>query len=125
MEQNMVGWFEIPVLDMNRAKEFYERVFDIEIGIHELGEFIMGWFPSDHSKPGASGSLVQHQMYKPSATQGPLVYFACEDLANEISKIEPSGGTVLQQKTEIGGGHGYSALFIDSEGNRIALHSGK
>lgn len=123
MEHNMVGWFEIPVADMDRAKKFYEAVFNIEISIHNLGGFIMGWFPSATEGKGASGSLVKHETYKPSLTDGVLIYFSCKDVANELGRIKASGGEVLQPKTEIGGGHGFMALLKDSEGNRIALHS--
>ena len=119
----MVGWFEIPVADMNRAKKFYEAVFKIEIAIHQMGEFKMGWFPYAPKKSGASGSLVEQEMYSPSATHGPLVYFSCEDVANELSRVEVAKGQIIQSKTEIGDGHGFMALLIDTEGNRIAVHS--
>ncbi len=121
----MVGWFEVPVKNMERAKKFYEKVFDITIAVHELGDFIMGWFPMSPDKPGATGSLVQHKMYTPSETHGPLIYFSCTDVAEELGRVESAGGTVLQEKKEIGGGHGFMALIKDSEGNRIALHSSK
>lgn len=123
MEHNAVGWFEIPVSEMDRAKKFYEAVFDIAISVHEFGGFTMGWFPSDHSKPGATGSLVQHEMYKPSLTDGVLIYFSCKDVSIELDRVEVSGGEILQPKTEIGEGHGFMALMKDTEGNRIALHS--
>lgn len=124
MKQNMVGWFEIPVTDMNRAKKFYETVFDIEISVHDMNELVMGWFPFAEGKSGASGSLVKHKdFYYPSENKGTLVYFSCEDLQIQLDKVETAGGVVLQPKKEIGGGHGYMALFLDSEGNRIALHS--
>jgi len=123
MKANMVGWFEIPVRDMERAKKFYEKVFDISIPIHELGDFIMGWFPMSPEKPGATGSLVQHNRYTPSETHGPLIYFTCSDVSQELARVVEAGGKVLQQKTEIGGGHGFMGLMKDSEGNRIALHS--
>ncbi|MDV7138551.1 VOC family protein [Maribacter sp. TH_r10] len=123
MEYNSVGWFEIPVVDMERAKVFYETVFDITISVHDLGGLIMGWFPSAEGKKGASGSLVQHQMYIPSATHGPLLYFTCVDLAIELSRVVAAKGEILKEKTEIGGGHGFMALVKDTEGNRIALHS--
>lgn len=123
MEHNAVGWFEIPVGDMERAKKFYEAVFESEISVNEFGGFLMGWFPSDHSKSGATGSLVQHDMYKPSATDGVLIYFSCKDLANELGRVEASGGEIMQVKTQIGEGHGFMALMKDTEGNRIALHS--
>lgn len=123
MEKNMVGWIEIPVLDMERAKNFYETVFEVTISVHDLDGLLMGWFPGDHSKPGASGSLVKHAKYTPSETAGVLVYFSCWDVAAELGRTEGAGGVILRTKTEIGGGHGFMALILDPEGNRIALHS--
>jgi predicted enzyme related to lactoylglutathione lyase len=123
MERNMVGWFEIPVENMERARKFYEEVYDISISVHDLGGVIMGWFPGVQGKSGSSGSLVKHEMYIPSDTAGPLLYFSCKDLANELVRISAAGGVILQPKKEIGGGHGFMALFKDTEGNRIALHS--
>lgn len=125
MENNIVGWFEVPVTDMERAKKFYETVFDISIAIHELGDFIMGWFPMKPDKSGATGSLVQHKMYIPSDTHGPLIYFSCNDVEKELSRVVAAKGIIIQGKTEIGGGHGFMALIKDTEGNRIALHSNK
>ena len=119
----MVGWFEIPVADMERAKKFYEAVFDISISLHGFGGLKMGWFPNDPEKKGATGSLVQHEMYRPSATDGALVYFSCKDVNNELNSVTAFGGDIMQQKTEIGEGHGFMALVKDTEGNRIALHS--
>lgn len=121
----MIGWFEIPVRDMKRAKQFYENVFAITISVHDLGGFIMGWFPSSEGRAGATGSLVQHEMYVPSDTHGPLVYFSCSDVQNELDRVKDAGGIILQKKTEIGSGHGFMALLRDTEGNRIALHSQK
>ena len=123
MDHNMVGWFEIPVSNMERAKKFYESVFNIVISIHELDGLIMGWFPFAPGKSGAMGSLVQHSTYIPSDTKGPVLYFSCKDLSNELKRVEGAGGTILQAKKEIGEGHGFMALLKDTEGNRIALHS--
>lgn len=123
MEHNIVGWFEIPVENMDRAKKFYDTVFNIEIAIHKMGEFKMGWFPNASGKSGATGSLVQHEMYSPSTTHGPLIYFSCKDVADELSRVEDANGQIMQAKTEIGDGHGFMALLKDTEGNRIALHS--
>lgn len=124
MEQNMVGWFEIPVLDMDRAKTFYDAVFKIEIQVQDFGGTLMGWFPWAEGKTGAAGSLIlQPDWYKPSNTDGVLVYFACTDVQNELNRIEKSGGKILKQKTQISPEVGYMGLFLDTEGNRIALHS--
>ena len=119
----MVGWFEIPVTNMERAKQFYETVFEVSISVHNLGEIIMGWFPHNPDKSGSPGSLVLNKMYIPSDTTGALLYFSCKDVADELSRVVKSGGEIIQSKTEIGGGHGFMALMKDSEGNRIALHS--
>ena len=119
----MVGWVEVPVADMERAKAFYETVFEITISIHDLGGLIMGWFPYDESVKGISGSLVKHEMYQPSGHAGALVYFSCKDVAIEVSRVAEAGGEVLRAKSAIGEGHGSMALFKDSEGNRIGLHS--
>ncbi len=127
MKHNMVGWFEIPVADMDRAKRFYETVFNVKISIHDLGGLVMGWFPASENPntSGSSGSLVMHKdFYKPS-TEGILIYFSSADVDVELKRIEESGGTILHKKTLISEEIGYMAVFIDSEGNRIALHSKK
>ena len=123
MGQNMVGWFEIPVVNMDRAKTFYSSVFNIEIQVQDFAGTLMGWFPFAEDKPGASGSLVQHEMYAPSETQGVLVYFASEDVDIEMNRVEAAGGKVVQAKKQISPEVGYMGIFVDSEGNRIALHS--
>ncbi len=120
----MVGWFEIPVVDMDRAKKFYEAVFDLKIQVQDLNELVMGIFPFAEGKPGAWGALVKHkEFYHPSTTDGPLLYFSCRDVAVQVDRIEKAGGKVLQPKKLISEGAGYMALFLDIEGNRIALHS--
>jgi len=129
MKPNMVGWFEIPVTNMDRAVAFYNEVFQIEIAVHKLDNIIMGWFPfaDDQEAKGASGSLVYNEeFYKPS-TEGILVYFTSRkgDINDELSRIEKAGGTILQAKTQISEDHGYYALVLDTEGNRVALHSQK
>ncbi|SNZ00609.1 hypothetical protein SAMN06265377_2434 [Flagellimonas pacifica] len=123
MEQNMVSWFEIPVSDMNRAKAFYDTVFQIEIQVQNFEGTLMGWFPWAEGKPGANGSLIQHESYKPSGTEGVLIYFASSDVQNEMDRVEAAGGKILKPKTQISPEVGYMGLFLDSEGNRIALHS--
>ena len=125
MKNNVVGWFEIPVENMDRAIKFYEEVFDFKLDRNQMGPFDMAWFPRITEGLGSGGSLVHFPAaYKPS-TEGTLVYFTAHsgDLANELSRVEKSGGKVLQGKTQISEEHGFMALFTDSEGNRVALHS--
>lgn len=118
--KNLIAWFEIPARDIERAKTFYEAVLDIEINVVSFGDFKMGWFPRPEEGP--TGSLVQHNAYTPSA-EGTLIYFAADDVKIPLSKVIDAGGKVLQEKTQISEDYGYMALFIDTEGNRIALHS--
>ena len=126
MEHNMVGWFEIPVTDMDRARTFYETVFEVGIQVHQMGELEMGWFPMADGKKGAAGSLVKHpDFYHPSSTAGVVIYFSCKDVAVSLERVSRAGGTVLQPKKAVGEGYGYMGLFLDTEGNRIALHSQK
>ncbi len=123
MGRNMIGWFEVPVSDMDRAKAFYEAVFSIEINVTDFGGVLMGWFPTNNENAhGASGSLIKQESYIPSQ-EGTLVYFMSDDLQIELDKIEASGGKIYQPKTQISQEHGYMGVFIDTEGNRIALHS--
>jgi predicted enzyme related to lactoylglutathione lyase len=127
MQRNMVGWFEVPVTDMERAVRFYEAVFGITLSRHPMGPLDMAWFPWDEKAPGAAGSLVKHpEHYKPS-TDGVLIYFSSitGDLADELARVEPAGGKMLMPKTQITPDIGYMALFVDTEGNRVALHSRK
>jgi len=127
MENNVVGWFEIPVKNMDRAILFYEKVLNIKFDRHKLGPLEMAWFPWLENKPGSPGALVFHtDYYKPSA-EGVLIYLTAHsgDLNNELAKVEAVGGKVLQQKTEISAEYGFMALIMDSEGNRVALHSRK
>lgn len=124
MERNVIGWFEIPVSDMDRAVKFYRTVFNYELERMPMGPLDMALFPMA-DKPGASGALVKHdEFYKPSH-EGTLVYFTSMsgDLNNELGKIEGAGGKVLQEKTMITEEYGFMALFEDTEGNRVALHS--
>ncbi len=119
----MIGWFEIPVIDMDRAKNFYEQVFDIEIHVQDFHGTEMGWFPFSETKPGAAGSLIKNKAYTPSEEKGVLIYFSSTDISTHLKKVLELGGKVLQAKTLISEDVGFMGLFVDSEGNRIALHS--
>ncbi len=121
----MIAWFEIPVIQMARAKSFYEEVFEIEITHHKLEGIEMGWFPNKNQIGVATGTLIKADEHYVPSENGVLVYFSCDDVAKEISRVDAAGGKVISGKKQISENHGYMAFFIDSEGNRIALHSSK
>jgi uncharacterized protein len=120
-EKNPVNWFEIAVTDLNRAKEFYENILGYELSVQEMGPLKMAWFPANRDAPSAPGTLVKAEYYKPSL-DGTLVYFSVEDIDATLEKIKDNGGKVLNPKMPIGN-FGFIAHFIDSEGNKIGLHS--
>jgi hypothetical protein len=125
MKNNILGWFEIPVENMERAISFYEEVFDISLERNQMGPLDMAWFPYIDGAYGSGGSLVYHQKFYTPSNDGVVVYLTAlsGDLENELSKVENAGGTILQHKTKISDDHGFMAVIHDSEGNRIALHS--
>jgi hypothetical protein len=118
---NAINWFEIPVDDFVRAKKFYETIFGAEILEMPFPNGTYGMLPCDMQN-GVGGGLVKGEGYTPS-DKGTIVYLnGGEDLSIPLSKIEQSGGKILMPKTSLGE-NGFMAHFIDTEGNRVALHS--
>ena len=120
-----VGWFEIPVNNMKRAMAFYSELFQVELEAQDFGEDKMAFIPMGDGTKGAGGSLIEANDHYTPSHEGTLIYFSCEDVDNELSRIEDAGGEILQPKTQISPEYGYMAMFEDTEGNRIALHSEK
>ena len=120
---NSLNWFEIPVEDLQRAKQFYEKIFAIHMGEETIKGMHMAFFPSEHGNGKVGGALVKSELHK-SNTEGVLVYLnANPDLSDVLQRIEEEGGIILMYKTLLTPGAGYAAIFLDTEGNRIALHS--
>ncbi len=118
---NALNWFEIPVMDFSRAKTFYEKVLDIAIEPMAMGPVTMGMLSSDQNAVG--GAIVQGDGGSP-AKNGTLVYLnGGDDLAPFLARVEEAGGTIVVPKTEIGNDFGFFAHFIDTEGNKVGLHS--
>ncbi|MEP7147241.1 MAG: VOC family protein [bacterium] len=118
---NAINWFEIPVTDFGRAKKFYGEIFGVEMHEEKLGPHQMGFFPGE----GVSGAIVKAEGYKPSQ-EGALIYLAAgEDLTGVMNKIDKAGGKVVQPKMKVSDEIGFIAIFVDTEGNKVALHSPK
>jgi uncharacterized protein len=118
---NPVGWFEIYVQDVSRAKAFYESVFATRLERMEGPDIEMWAFPMDSDRPGAPGALVKMEGF-PSGGNSTIVYFTCSDCAVEAKRTAESGGKVHKDKFSIGQ-YGFIALVLDTEGNMIGLHS--
>ena len=124
-QPNAINWFEIPVDDFERAKMFYSRIFDYEMPEMAMGSSRMGMFVVDQAAGHVGGAIVKVDDFLPSR-HGTLAYLnAGEDLSTILMRVEDAGGRVLQDKTEITPEFGYYATFLDSEGNKVALHSPK
>ena len=121
MKNNPVGWFEIYVQDMDRAKAFYETVFVTKLEKLPSPDLEMWTFGMDQGKYGAPGALV-HMPGCASGGGGTLVYFSCDDCATEAARVVPAGGCIFKEKFSIGE-YGFIALVTDTEGNMIGLHS--
>ena len=125
MAGNPAVWFEIYVQDMDRAKRFYEGVFQVTLQslAAPLPELEMWAFPSDMERFGCSGSLVRVQGM-PSGGNSTLVYFHCEDCAVEEARMAAAGSQIKRSKMSIGE-FGFVTLALDTEGNMVGLHSMK
>ena len=123
MAGNAVGWFEIYVQDVERAKAFYESVFQVKL--QSLGsDFIEMWaFPSDMTSYGAGGAIVKMEGF-PSGGNSTIVYFSCADCAVEANRAAAAGGKIFKDRFSIGQ-YGFIALVVDPDGNLIGLHSVK
>ncbi|HEY2343789.1 MAG TPA: VOC family protein [Chthoniobacteraceae bacterium] len=120
MSTNTICWTDIPVADLNRAVAFYTAVLGQTVQKQSHGNFEFGLFP--HAEDNASGCLFVMEDTKPSLA-GPLVYFSVEGrLDAAIEAARTGGGKLLQEKHPIGP-YGFKAVIVDSEGNRVALHS--
>ena len=124
MITNPVGWFEIYVQDMNRAKAFYESVLQTTLEplcSPAMPNMEMYSFSHQTDKWGAGGALVKLKGV-PSGGNSTLVYFNCEDCAVVAARVVSVGGQIDRDKCSIGD-YGFIALVVDTEGNMIGLHS--
>lgn len=126
MQHNAVGWFEIYVEDMPRARRFYERLLGRTLE-HlappggDASDLEMWAFPMEKGGMGASGALVKMPDYLPGAG-GTIVYFVCDDCAEQVRRAEANGGQTIKEKFSIEP-YGFIAMVQDTEGNLIGLHS--
>lgn len=119
--QTKINWFEIPTADFSRAVKFYETVFDSKLKIEDFGNMPMGIFVDGNGE--GVGCVVHSEHFVPSE-HGALLYLdATPSFDTVLGRIEKAGGRIVMDKMELPHEHGYIAHFIDTEGNRVALHA--
>lgn len=123
--KNVISWFEIAANDLDRAVKFYEKIFDTQLIPFVTPGLKMRMFPLEDMTTGVGGALVNSSdFHKGSASDGPLIYLnGNPDVQIILDRVIEAGDQVLVPKTEISPEYGYMGVFLDSEGNRIALHS--
>ncbi len=117
---NPIQWLEIAATDLERAKTFYASVFNLEFEYIEMPDSKMYMFGAP-GEIGSAGCIMWSEQTSPGA-DGTTAYFSCEDLSNELGRVEAAGGKIVVPRTDIGE-FGVFAQVLDTEGNRIGLHS--
>jgi hypothetical protein len=117
----VINWFEIPALDLGRARAFYETIFGVTMRDHIDGPVAMAVFP--YNRETSTGGCVLHGPgYKPSP-DGSVVYLnAASDLDTILNRVAAAGGSIARPRTELAPGMGAFAHIMDTEGNRVGLH---
>jgi uncharacterized protein len=119
--KEVISWFEIPSNDFDRACKFYNNVFQVELESCEIDGLRMAIFPDPEE--GSTGAVVYGEGHKPAAP-GVMVYLSGgEDLMNVLKRVKGAGGKIVVEKTMIPEDMGYFAIFQDTEGNQVGLHS--
>ena len=123
---NAINWFEIPVTDFERAKKFYESIYDYQMPENQMGTTRMGFLLYDFKSGKVGGAIVHQPDFHAPADTGSLLYLNCQpDLQVVLDRVEAAGGNILRHKFPVSANEklGFWALIRDTEGNRIALHS--
>jgi predicted enzyme related to lactoylglutathione lyase len=119
--RTLISIVEIPTSEFSRAVTFYQAILDVSIEEIAMDGVQMGLFPGDGET--VNVALIKGNDAKPSM-DGTIVYLnAGDDLRTILDKIEPNGGKVIVPKTEISPEMGFFAMFKDTEGNKLGLHS--
>ena len=125
VQNNAISWFEIPATDLDRAAKFYETILGVSLNPIDMENIRMRMFPVKDPMNGIGGAIVDSGgFHRPSTTDGPLIYLnGNPDVQPILDKVDSAGGSVMVPKTAISPEYGYMAVIIDTEGNRIGLHS--
>ena len=120
--KSAINWFEIPATDFDRAVRFYSEIYAAEMPTRDMGHIKMGFFQHEPGL-GTGGAVVCGDGCIPSQAGSKLYLNAGPDLLTVLDRVEAAGGTIVTGKKQIAPEIGYFAIFVDTEGNRIYLHS--
>jgi predicted enzyme related to lactoylglutathione lyase len=121
--KNAINWFEIPTTDFERGVKFYNTILNTQMHTTEMGDGLMAFLPSEQ---GALGGAVVKFPHQTPSDKGTMVYLnGGDDLSEILARVEPAGGKIVLPKTIVTPEIGYCAVFRDSEGNHVAIHSPK
>lgn len=120
---NSINWFEIPVLNFDRAKEFYSRIYNYEMPETTMDGLRMGFLPMDRDANGIGGAIVQGNGFIPTALGVKIYLNGGQNLDNVLNRVIAAGGEIVTHKTKINDELGHYAVFEDPDGNHISLHS--
>jgi uncharacterized protein len=123
MEGHILNWFEVPVRDFTRAKKFYETILGIDMQTETLDNVRMAYFPFFNGRP--TGCITEDSNLTP-ADRGVLIYLNGDpDLSVILGRVEKAGGRIIEPKKPVSPEYGFFAIFMDTEGNKIGLHSAR
>ena len=122
--KSAINWFEIPATDFDRAVRFYGEIYAFDMPTRDMGHIRMGFFQHEPGT-GTGGAVVCGDGSIPSQSGSKLYLNGGSDLNTVLARVADAGGTVVLGKTEISPEIGHYAIFVDTEGNRIYLHSMK
>ncbi len=123
MNTNAINWFEIPVSDFKRAKQFYSAIYAYDMPEMEMASVTMGMLPYDQNGGGVGGAICFGEGHEPSSKGAKVYLNGGSDLNNILNRVEDAGGSIVLPKMLITEEHGYFAVFMDTEGNQISIHS--
>ncbi len=118
---NPVGWFEIYVQNLRRAKKFYESVFHVKLKRLNIPTIEIWSFPSELNRWGAGGAIIKMDGYR-SGGNSTIVYFSCDNCSTVERRVVKFGGSIEKKKFSIGE-YGFISFVVDTEGNMFGLHS--
>lgn len=123
--KNAIDWFQIPASDFRRAVAFYSNILDVDLAVSEVMGAQVAILPFDRKEGGVGGAIYSGSGFEPM-NNGTIVYLhGGNDLSIVLNRVEHAGGKIDMPKTATGNNSGFIARFIDSEGNRVGLHSGE